>query len=134
GQQERQQCHRSHWYFLLWDESGQADWPPDLTRFGARDIPSLTPGLDVTLDERERCVGDLSPAAIDGKRVPAVGHLDDLGHALIVLLEMERRVRDSPRDRVVLLAGDDQQRPALRVLAVDLRFRPRVEVGGRSLE
>src|SRR5207245_7238901 len=40
-------------------------------------------GLDETLHEGERRVGDFSPAAVDRERVPAVGHLDDLGHALV---------------------------------------------------
>jgi hypothetical protein len=85
-------------------------------------------------DERERRVSDLSPAAVDDERVPAVGHFDDLGDSHIALLALERRVRDRPRDRVVFFAGDDQQRSAHRVLGVDFGLRPRVQVGGRGLE
>ena len=65
---------------------------------------------------------------------PRSGHLGDLGHALVALLLLVGGVGDRPRDRVVLLAGDDQQRPAVGVLAVDLRLGPRVEVGGGGLE
>src|SRR5438034_11468945 len=89
---------------------------------------AVTRGLDETSDERERRVGDLAPAAVDRERVPAVGNLVNLGHAGIVLLLLERGVRDRPRDGVVLFAGEDQQRAALRVLGVDLRLRPGVEV------
>ena len=78
---------------------------------------------DEAVEERERRVGDLPPAAVDRERVAAVRDLDDLGHALVALLLLERRVRDRPRDGVVLLAGDDQERPALGVLRVDLRPR-----------
>src|SRR5205823_2889731 len=44
------------------------------------------------------------------------------------------RVGDRPWHRVVLLAGDDQQWAAVRVLVVDLGLRPWVEVGRRRLE
>src|SRR5882672_11387676 len=90
--------------------------------------------LNETPHEHERRVRDLAPAAVDRERVTAIGDLDDFGHAAIALLALERRVRDRPWDRVVLLAGDDQQRPALRVLGVDLRLGPWIEVGGRGLK
>src|SRR6266498_4546225 len=59
--------------------------------------------LDETLDERQGGVGDLAPAAVDGEGVPAVLDLDDLGHALVVLLLLVGRVGDRPRDGVVPL-------------------------------
>src|SRR5438874_6473604 len=40
-------------------------------------------GLGESLDEREHLFRDLSPTAVDGQRVTAVGHLLDLGHALV---------------------------------------------------
>src|SRR5664279_316986 len=89
---------------------------------------------DESLDETECGVGDLAPAAVDGQCVSAAGDFLDLGDSLVALLLLERSVGDGPRHRVVVLAGDDQQRPALGVLAVDLRFGPWVEVGGRRLE
>src|SRR5207245_10229785 len=52
-------------------------WAPDHTRPG---------GLDEALYKSERGLGDLAPAAVDDERVPAVGHLDDLGHRLVALL------------------------------------------------
>ena len=63
--------------------------------------------LDEALNERERRVGDFSPAAVDHEGVSAVGHFDDLGDTNISLLAFERRVRDCPWHRVFLLAGDD---------------------------
>src|SRR5687767_3020041 len=35
------------------------------------------------LDELERLLGNLAPAGIDRQRVPAAGHLHDLGHARV---------------------------------------------------
>ena len=80
------------------------------------------------LDEVQRGLGDLLPAAVDHERVPAVRQLLDLRDPGVALLALVGGVGDRPRDRVVLLAGDDQQRPARRVLRVDLDVRPRVEV------
>src|ERR1700761_3496856 len=80
--------------------------------------------LGESLHEVQGGVGDLAPAAVDRERVPAVGYLDDLGHPWVALLALERGVRDGPRHGVVLLAVDDQQRPSLRILGVDLRLGP----------
>ena len=44
---------------------------------------------------------------------PRSFYLDDLGHALVALLLLVGGVGDGPRDRVVLLAGDDEQWPAV---------------------
>jgi hypothetical protein len=63
------------------------------------------------LHEREGCIGDLAPAAVDRERVPAIGNLDDLCHSLAALLLFVGGVGDREWDRVVLLAGDDQQGP-----------------------
>jgi hypothetical protein len=73
-------------------------------------------------DERERGVGDLPPAAVNRQGVSAAWDLHDFSHAIISPLSLERRVRDRPRDRVVLLTGNDQQRAALRVI-VEARIR-----------
>src|SRR2546421_4148066 len=85
-------------------------------------------------NERERRVGYFAPAAVDDKRVPPVLHLHNLGHPTVLLLLLERGVRDRPGNRVVFLTGDDQHRATIRVLDVDLGLRPRIEVGGRGLE
>src|SRR5438270_3988856 len=90
--------------------------------------------LDEALDERERGVRDLAPAIVDDQRVPAVGHLNNLGHAVISLLLLVRGVGDGPRNGVVFLAGNDQQRSSFRVLGVDLCLGPWVEVRGSCLE
>jgi hypothetical protein len=59
-----------------------------------------------------------------------VGDFDGLGNALVALLALQGRVADGEVDYVILLSGNNQQRPALRVLTVYLRFRRRIEVGG----
>jgi hypothetical protein len=66
--------------------------------------------------------------------VSPTGDLDDLGHALIALLLLVRGVGDRPRNDVVELSIQDQQRSPFRVLRVDLVFGPRVEVRERGLE
>src|SRR5271165_2796922 len=91
-------------------------------------------GQGEALHEGEGGVGDLPPAAVDGQRVAAAAHLNDLGHVLVVLLVLVGGIGDRPRDGVVLLAGDEQQRPAAGIFGVDLRLGPRVEVGRRRLE
>src|SRR6476619_5719598 len=53
------------------------------------------------LDELECLPGDLPPAGVDRQRVPAVRHLDDLGHARVARLLLVGRVRDRPGDRMV---------------------------------
>ena len=65
---------------------------------------------------------------------PRSGDLDDLGHARVALLLLVRGVGDRPRHGVVLLAGDDQQRPAIGILGVHLGLGPRIEVGRGRLE
>lgn len=80
------------------------------------------------LDEGQGDVGDFAPAVVDGQGVTAAGDLDDLGDAGVALLALVGRVGDGPRDRVVLLAVGDQQRPAAGVLGVDSRLSPRVEL------
>src|SRR6476646_8528662 len=66
--------------------------------------------------------------------MPAALDVDDLGDAGVLQLLLVGGVGDRPRHRVVALAGDDQQRPAVGVLSVDLHLGPRVEVGGGRLE
>src|SRR5258708_15452492 len=74
--------------------------------------------LNEPLHESEGCVRDLAPAAVDDKPMPTVGHLDDLSHRLIAFLPLKRGIRNRPRSGVVFLAGDDQQRSPVWVLAV----------------
>src|ERR1700692_1536342 len=92
------------------------------------------PLLDEAPDECERRVSNVSPAAVNRQRVPAIGDRDNLSNADIPLLTLERRVRDLPRDRIVLLTRDNQQWPPLWALDVDICLRPRVEVSGRCLK
>src|SRR5436309_15843597 len=74
--------------------------------------------------EGECRVGDLAPAAVDHECVTPVGQLDDLGHALVALLLVVDAFCHRTWGGVVLLARDDQQRPAVRVLRVDLDLGP----------
>src|SRR6266702_3487957 len=66
--------------------------------------------------------------------MPAVGYFMDLSHARVLLLLLVGGMGDRPRDGVVVLAGDDQQRSTLGILRVDLGFCPRVDIGGGCLE
>src|ERR1700724_656043 len=84
--------------------------------------------LDEAPDECERRVSDVSPAAVNRQRVPAIGDRDNLSNADIPLLTLERRVRDLPRALIFLLTRDNQQRPPLWALNVDICLRPPVEV------
>src|SRR5215218_761467 len=86
-------------------------------------------GRDEPLDEVERGFRDLLPAVVDGQRVATVGHLLDLGDARVALLPFVGGAGDRPRNRVVLLSVEDQQRAPIGVLRVDLRLGPGVEVG-----
>src|SRR4051812_20116343 len=83
--------------------------------------------LGEPLDELEGRGGDVPPAAVDRQGVAAVRDLHDLGDPGVALLLFERGVHDRPGDGVVGLAGDQQQRSALRVLGVDLYLGPGVE-------
>src|SRR3954451_12656470 len=77
-------------------------------------VRGATPvALVEALDEGECRVGDLPPAGVDGQRVSPVWHLDELGHARVVLLPAVDGLRDGPWDGVVLLPRDDQHRPAV---------------------
>ena len=84
--------------------------------------------------ERASGLGDLSPAVVDRERVAASRHLNDVGLALVARLKLVGSVGQCRWHRVVLFARDDEQGSAIRVLGVDLRLGPRVEVAGRGLE
>src|SRR3954449_1850164 len=73
-------------------------------RQGRRSVRFGVLHLHEALHERERLLGDLAPAAVDGEGVPAIRDLLDLRHALVPLLPLEGRVRYRPRDGVVLLS------------------------------
>src|SRR5580704_8723777 len=85
--------------------------------------------LDEALDEFERGVGNFSPAAVDRKRVSAIGDLDDLCRAAVSQLALEGRVCDHRRNGVVLLSRNDQQGATFWVPCIDLCLGPRIEVG-----
>jgi hypothetical protein len=63
--------------------------------------------LGESFDERERGVGDFTPAAVDCERVAAIRDLDNLGDAVVVSLLLEGGVGYRPRDGVVVAAGDE---------------------------
>src|SRR6266566_6087218 len=89
---------------------------------------------DEAADEGQGGVTDLAPAAVDDQGVPAARDRDGLGHPRVAALLFVDGVGDGRRGGVVLLAGDDQHRPAVGVLAVGLGFGEGVEVGGGRLE
>src|SRR3954453_10137243 len=74
------------------------------------DIGAAKAQLDESLHEVECRLCLLAPAAVDRERVPAVRDPGDLGDGLVVLLALVSGLGDRPRDGVVLLALDDQQR------------------------
>ena len=89
--------------------------------------------LDESLHEVECRLCHLTPAAVDRERVPAVRDPGDLGDGLVVLLTLVGGVGDRPRDRVVLLALDDQQRATGWIPGIDLGLGEGVEVCVRHL-
>ena len=78
--------------------------------------------------------GDVRPTGVDGQRVSASGDLGDLGDGRVLSLVSEGGLGDGRGDGGALLAGDDQQRSAVRVGDVDLGIGERVEVGQHVLE
>src|ERR1043166_3820128 len=124
-----------------WGRSVPGPHPPRCKRSpvpvggGTVQILWLAPRTSHVLpDEGEGGVGDFAPAVVDGQRMAAALDLDDLGLALVLPLLLVGGVGDRPRHGVVLLARDDEQRPALGILRVDLGLGPRIEVGERRLE
>src|SRR3954451_21489276 len=79
-------------------------------------LPSRPARAREAVDERQRGIGDVAPACVDRERVTATLELDDLGNTRVALLALEGGVRNRPRNGVVVVCGDDQQRPALGIL------------------
>src|SRR5262245_9413206 len=124
-------------------DAATTSWPPRVS--SATSLYPISPVPPTTtifighlsrepLDELEHLFGDVTPAGVDRQRMPAVRHLDDLGHALIALLLLVGRVGDREGDRMIRVGGDDQHRTPVRIHRIDLRLRPRVDVRGRRLE
>lgn len=67
-------------------------------------MPCLLALLKLLRDEGEGDLGHLPPAVINDEGVPPTRHLAELGDGRIVLLQLERRLDDRRRDRMVLLA------------------------------
>jgi hypothetical protein len=74
----------------------------------------------VLRDEGKRDLGHLAPAVVDDERVPATGDLAEFGHGGVLLLPLEGGAGHDRGDDMVVLGGENQQRPALGVLRVDL--------------
>jgi len=88
-------------------------------RIGRARVPGL---LGEAADEGERGLCDLSPAVVDGQGVSSLRDLGELGHALVVLLSLILGRGDGRGDRVVLRAGDDQERSPVGVADVAPRL------------
>src|SRR5207302_3841260 len=86
------------------------------------------------LDESERRLGHFLPAAVDGERVATAWNHLDLGHTRVARLALVGSVRDRPRDGVVLLTIEYQERTSLGINGVHLGFGPRVKVRCCRLE
>jgi hypothetical protein len=82
-----------------WPEGGAG--PSNGTATRLRRFPASSGGE--ALNEPERRVSDLAPAAVDGQGVAAVRDLDELGHSLVVLLPLVGGLGNGGGDRVVLL-------------------------------
>ena len=72
--------------------------------------PRLRTGWHVLRDEVAGDVGHLAPAVIDGQRMPATRNPMDLRETRVLLLLLVGSMGNRPRDGVVVLARDDQQR------------------------
>ena len=97
----------------------------------SRSIDGHSPWSD---EPGEDGVGDVAPAVVDGQRVPAPLELLELGDRRGVPVLLEGRPGDHVGHGVVLRSGDEQQRPAVGVLGVDLGLGVHVEVRGGRLE
>src|SRR6266567_8206381 len=97
-------------------------------------MPLLLACSKLLRDECQRDFGHSAPSVVDGQGMPAIRDFADLGHAGILLLLLVGGMSNGPRHRVVILAGDNQQRPTLGILCVDLGFRPWVQVSRGCLE
>ena len=78
-------------------------------------MPRLLALVKMLRDERERGLGHFTPSVVNGQGMPAIGYFMDLRHAGILLLLLEGGMGNRPRHGVVMLAGDDQQRPTLGI-------------------
>src|SRR2546427_10693272 len=73
-----------------------------------KDVAAASDRLGEPLDEVERRLGDLAPAAVDREGVASVRDLHDLRHGGIAPLPLGGGGRERPRHRVILLAPGDQ--------------------------
>jgi hypothetical protein len=78
---------------------GCSGWPPSLLA-----QPQMHQRLDESPHKRACGLGDLLPAVVDGERVSASGHLDDLGDGFVSGLELVGGVGQRPGDGVILLS------------------------------
>src|SRR5260370_38726072 len=96
--------------------------------------PRLLDDRELLCDEGEGNLSHITPPMVNDQGMSSIGDCAELGDGGIVLLHLVSSRDDHQRDRMVLLARNEQEGATLGGLCVDPVFRPRVEVGGRRLE
>src|SRR5216683_4472455 len=96
--------------------------------------PRLLADRELLCDEGEGNLSHITPPMVNDQGMSSIGDCAELGDRGIVLLQLVSSRDDRQRDRMVLLARNEQEWATLGVLGVDLVFRPGIEVGGSSLE
>ena len=99
------------WLRAAMDRPGRRQGPASLpvgSGAAGRGGPRLT---GVGREPFEGCVSDLAPAVVDRQRVAAAFELLEFGDRRRIAVLLQRRACRHVRDGVVLLAGDQQQRP-----------------------
>src|SRR5260221_14149838 len=95
--------------------------------------PRLLADREGACDKGEGNLSHIMPPMVNDQGMSSIGDCAELGDGGIVLLQLVSTRADRQRDRMVLLARNEQEWATLGGLGVDLVFRPGVEVGGRSL-
>src|SRR5438128_877073 len=105
-----------------------------IRRRRSSEMPRLLADRELLGDEGEGDLSYITPPMVNDQGMSSIGDCAELGDRGIVLLQLVSSRDDRQRDRMVLLARNEQEWATLGVPGVDLVFRPGVEVGGRNLE
>src|SRR5258707_9191642 len=82
-------------------------------------MPRLLADRELLGDEGERDLGHVTPPMVNGQGVPATRDFAELRDRGIVLLQLVSSSDDRQRDRMVLLARDEQEGATRGVPGVD---------------